>query len=187
MWASCGLHGRERILALAAAVLLAGCAAPGRPGAGTPAPAASGGAAPSIEIQLQPTEPPADIGAVERYAWMSVVQLGEAYESGDVDGFLSRVSRGFYRGYPALEGALRQLVAETTSRRVVVAVRGVETEDDRISVRAQWERVEVGRDGVSRARAGETVFLFLRSDTSLRLLDFRGDVPFGIEGIPGLP
>jgi len=40
-----------------------------------------------------------------------------------------------------------------------------------------------GPDGSVDARHGETEFLFLKSDTSLRLLDYRGDAPFAIEGI----
>lgn len=165
----------------ATAALLVACAAPGGPPQSAPAPSAS----PAGRLRQQ--DPPADLGAVERYAWQSVIQLGEAYASGDVDGFLGRVSRGFYRGYPALEIALRALVADTTNRSAVVAVSEVALEGDRVSVRAQWERTLRRRDGVQQTVAGETVFHFLKSETSLRLLDFRGDVPFGIEGLPALP
>lgn len=176
------LHPLERILALCcAATWLAACAAPGTPGPATPSPA------PPAQGRLQPTQPPADIGTVERYAWLAVVQLGEAYQAGDVEGFLNRVSRGFYRGYPALESALRKLVGETTERSATVAVRDVAAEGDRVSVRAQWERSLVRRGGSPEHLAGETVFLFLRSETSLRLLDYRGDAPFGIEELSGLP
>jgi hypothetical protein len=170
-------------LVLAAASLI-GCAAPGSPTAGA---AADATAAARPESRLRQEPPPADLGVVERYAWQTVIQLAEAYGSGDVDGFLARVSRGFYRGYPALESALRALVGETTSRSAVVAVREVALDGDRVSVRAQWERTIVWRNGVPQIREGQTTFYFLRSDTSLRLLDFRGDVPFGIEGIPALP
>lgn len=162
---------------------LIGCAAPA---ATTPAPAAGPVAVPA-ESRLRPTDPPADLGPVERYAWRSVVQLGDALASGDVNGFLGRVSRGFYRGYPALEQALQALVGATTRRSVVVAVNRVTVEEERVSVRARWERSATGADGVPRARAGETEFLFLKSETSLRLIDFRGDAPFGIEGVPALP
>lgn len=171
--------GRALILAAAAASLLA-CAAPSAPGPAATAPQGQPGP------RLQRTDPPADLGPVERYAWQAVIQLGEAYAAGDIDGFLSRVSRGFYRGYPALESALRVHLEGTTARSVVVAVDGVTTEGERISVAARWERGST-RAGTSQVLAGTTVFLFLRSDTSLRLLDFRGAAPFGIEGIPELP
>ena len=174
--------GRALLLAAAAASLLLACAAPSPPVPAAPElPQAQPGA------RLRPTYPPADLGAVERYAWQAVIQFGEDYAAGNLDGFLGRVSRGFYRGYPALEASLRRIVGETTSRSVVVAVRDVVTEADRDSVRAQWERSLVRRDGVPETVAGESVFLFLRSDTSLRLLDYRGDAPFGIEGSPALP
>ena len=172
--------GRALILAAAAASLLA-CAAPSAPGPSSTAPQGQQGP------RLQRTDPPADLGAVERYAWQAVIQLGEAYAAGDIDGFLGRVSRGFYRGYPALESALRAHLEGTTARSVVVAVDGVTTEGDRVSVSARWERSLARRDGAAQLLSGTTVFLFLRSDTSLRLLDYRGDPPFGIEGIPELP
>jgi hypothetical protein len=171
----------------AVAVSLIACAAPETPTPGTAADATGSSASARPASRLRQEPPPADLGAVERYAWQTVIQLAEAYESGDVDGFLARVSRGFYRGYPALESALRALVGETTRRSAVVAVREVALDGDRVSVRAQWERTIVRRDGVPQLLEGQTTFYFLRSDTSLRLLDFRGDVPFGIEGIPALP
>lgn len=172
--------GRALVLAATAASLLA-CAAPSGPGPGATAPQGQPAA------QFRQTAPPADLGAVERYAWQAVIQLGEAYAAGDVDGFLGRVSRGFYRGYPALESALRAHLEGTTARSAVVAVDGVTTEGDRVGVAARWESVITRAGGTSQRLSGRTDFLFLRSDTSLRLLDFRGDVPFGIEAIPELP
>lgn len=173
-------------LAAAASGILA-CAAPVKPPP-APAPTAAAPAAPAAPVfTLRRTDPPGDLGAVERYAWLAVIQLGDAFASGDVDGFLARVSRGFYRGYPALESALRTLVADTTNRSVVVAVGAVALDGDRVSVRARWERILTRGDGVPQMLAGETTFHFLKSDTSLRLLDFQGDVPFGIEGIPAAP
>jgi hypothetical protein len=172
--------GRALFLAAATASLLA-CAAPSAPGPAAPSPQGQQGP------RLQRTAPPADLGAVERYAWLAVIQLGEAYAAGDMDGFLGRVSRGFYRGYPALEIALRAHLGGTTARSAVVAVDGVTTEGERVSVGARWERGITRTDGTAQLLSGTTDFLFLRSDTSLRLLDFRGDAPFGIEGIPELP
>ena len=174
--------GRALLLAAAAASLLLACAAPSPPVPAAPElPQAQPGA------RLRPTYPPADLGAVERYAWQAVIQFGEDYAAGNLDGFLGRVSRGFYRGYPALESALRAHLEGTTSRSVVVAVDGVAAEGERVSVSARWERSLARRDGAAQLLSGTTVFLFLRSETSLRLLDFRGDPPFGIEGILELP
>jgi hypothetical protein len=174
------------ILAGVASSLIA-CAAPENRTAGSAADVAASPAPARPASRLRQEPPPADLGAVERYAWQTVIQLADAYASGDVDGFLGRVSRGFYRGYPALESGLRALVGNTTSRSAVVAVREVALDGDRVSVRTQWERTLVRRDGVPETKEGQTTFYFLKSDTSLRLLDFRGDVPFGIEGVPALP
>jgi hypothetical protein len=180
-----GLAPRDTALVFAAAAAsLLACATPGEPG---PASAPPAPAAAQAESRLRPAPPPAELGSVERFAWQAVIQLGEAYAAGDVDGFLARVSRGFYRGYPALETALHALVRDTTSRSAVVAVQAVALEGERVSVRALWERRLVPRNGAPQFLAGETVFYFLRSETSLRLLDFRGDVPFGIQGIPAVP
>ena len=172
--------GRTLILAATAASLLS-CAAPAAPGPAASEPRGQ------PAVRLRQTEPPADLGIAERYAWQAVIQLGAAYAGGDIDGFLARVSRGFYRGYPALESALRAHLEGTLSRSVAVAVDGVTTESERVSVSARWERSLERGDGTAQLLTGTTVFLFLRSDTSLRLLDFRGDPPFGIEGIPELP
>jgi hypothetical protein len=120
---------------------------------------------------------------VERFAWQRVTEYATAFTAGDTAGFMDRVSRGFYRGYTTLEKSLKQLVDDSTERTAVIAVRKISSEDGRVSVRAQWTRSVRRRDGTVQAGAGETEFLFLKSDTSLRLLDFRGDPPFGIAGI----
>jgi hypothetical protein len=120
---------------------------------------------------------------VERFAWQQVVHLGEAFAAGDVEGFLARVSRGFYRSYGTLERSLKDLLMNSRAQSAVVAIRQVSEEEGRVSVRAEWTRSVTFPDGSVDARRGETVFLFLKSDTSLRLLDYRGDAPFAIDGI----
>lgn len=171
-----------RVLALPAAAgfLLGACAGAPRPGPG-PAPRATE-TRPHVP-NLVPVAPPADLGTVERFAWQQVVQLGEAFAAGDAEGFLAKVSRGFYRSYTTLETSLRALLDDSKARDAVVAVRAVTEEEGRVSVRAEWTRSVTRGDGSLDARHGETVFLFLRSDTSLRLLDYRGDPPFAIDGI----
>jgi len=177
------LLGALRVFALpaAAALLLGACAGATQPGAGAPLslPAA---VKPQVP-QLVPTQPPPDLGSVERFAWQQVVQLGEAFAAGDVEGFLARVSRGFYRSYGTLESSLKDLLANSRARSAVVAIRQVTEEEGRVSVRTEWTRSVTFPDGSVDARRGETVFLFLKSDTSLRLLDYRGDAPFAIDGI----
>lgn len=172
---------RASALTAGAALLLAACA-----GAPQPGPAASSAPPAAVQAQipnLQPTEQPTDLGAVERFAWQQVVSLGEAFAAGDVEGFLAKVSRGFYRSYSTLEGSLTRLMANSTARAAVVAVRLVTEEEGRVSVRAEWTRSVTLPGGGVDVRHGETVFLFLKSDSSLRLLDYRGDAPFGIDGI----
>ncbi len=169
------------MLPAATAFLLGACAGATQPrsGAAVPPSAESKPQAP----KLAPTVPPADLGTVERFAWQQVVQLGDAFAAGDAEGFLAKVSRGFYRSYTTLETSLKALIADSTSSGAVVAVRAVTEEEGRVSVRAEWARSVTRRDGSVDARRGETVFLFLKSDTSLRLLDYRGDPPFAIDGI----
>jgi hypothetical protein len=175
--------GTLRALALpaVAAALLGACAAPGQSG-----PVAS--IAPQVASKPQipvlvPTTPPPDLGSVERFAWQQVVLLGDSFADGDIDGFLSRVSRGFYRNFSTLESSLRELLGSARARTAVVAVRQVLEEDGKVSVKAEWTRSVTAADGSVEARFGTTVFLFLKSDTSLRLLDYRGDPPFAISGI----
>jgi len=172
---------RNAVLPVLVVMLLGGCAGVTRSGSG--AAALPPAAAKPKQPALVPTSPPSDLGAVERFAWQQVVQLGDAFASGDIGGFLSRVSRGFYRGYSALELSLKALLENSSARAAVVAVRLVAEEEGRVSVRAAWTRSVTLPDGRVDARQGETVFLFLKSDTSLRLLDYRGDAPFGIDGI----
>ncbi len=181
MASSLGARGvLGRVLAgLAGVALLGGCAAAPSPGPGGQVAAPE----PARLARLVATPPPPDLGTVERYAWMGVVQLGEDFAAGNADAFLARISSGFYRGYPALEAAIRTLFAATSAREVVVAVREVSSEGDRVSVRAEWSRTLSREGGAPEQLRGETVFLFLRSETSLRLLDYRGAAPFGIEGI----
>jgi hypothetical protein len=174
-------------LCAAAALALGACAGAVQPGAGSATPPAAAVGQPvrreSPLPRLTPTVPPSDLGPIERFAWQQVVQLGAAFAAGDADDFLARVSRGFYRGYSTLESSLKQLLAESSARGAVVAVRQVTAEEGRISVRAEWTSSVTRRDGSVAARYGETVFIFLKSDQSLRLLDFRGDAPFAIGGI----
>lgn len=165
-----------------AAMFLLGACAP----ASQTSPGAAGVPATSAQAplpRLTPTLPPADLDAPGRFAWQQVMNLGDAFAAGDADAFLAKVSRGFYRGYTTLETSLRQLLTGATARTAVVAIREVAEEDGRVSVKAEWTRSVTRRDGGVDARHGETVFLFLKSDTSLRLLDYRGDAPFGIDGI----
>ena len=172
---------RAIAFALLGAPLLGACAGANQPVAGvavTPRETVK----PQVP-RLAPTQPPSDLGAVERFAWQQVVQLAESFAAGDVPGFLARVSRGFYRGYSTLESSLEALLAKSSARTAVVAIRMVAEEEGRVSVRAEWTRSVTMPDGSVDARHGETVFLFLRSDTSLRLLDYRGDAPFAIAGI----
>ena len=175
--------GALRVFALpgAAALLLGGCAGTTQPGPDAPT-------APPAAVQrevpkLVPTDPPSDLGAVERFAWQQVVQLGATFAAGDVEGFLARVSRGFYRSYTALESSLTALLKDSRSRAAVLAIRLVTEEEGRVSVRAEWTSSVTRSDGSVEARHGQTVFLFLKSDTSLRLIDYRGDAPFAIPGI----
>lgn len=172
-------------LPVAAALLVGACAA----GVGQPGPAPVVAVAPPPAPtrppipRLTPTVPPADLGTVERDAWQTVVELGESFAAGDATAFLSKVSRGFYRGYGTLESSLRALLDDTRSCAAVVAVRKAAQEDGRISVTAEWTRSVTRRDGTVDAWHGETVFFLLNSGNSLRLLDYRGDAPFAIEGI----
>lgn len=177
---------RGLLAAVTTAFFLGGCAAApvvdGGVNAGSGAAPAAARQPESPRQRLVPTEPPGDLGVVERFAWQRVVELGEAFTAGDAEGFLGKVSRGYYRGYATLEGSLRALFGDSTARAAVVAVRSVASDDGRVSVRARWTSSVTRRDGRVEAGAGETEFLFLRSDTSLRLLDYRGDAPFAIDG-----
>jgi hypothetical protein len=178
---------RAFALPATAALMLGACAGAAQPGSGpsAPGPAAVQQRAPMqapLPI-LTPTVPPSDLDPIKRFAWQQVVQLGDAFAAGDVEGFLARVSRGFYRGYGLLEASLKKLLADSSARGAVVAVRQVTEDTGRVSVRAEWTRSVTRRDGSVEARHGETEFLFLKSDTSLRLLDYRGDAPFAIAGI----
>jgi len=172
---------RVFVLPVTLGLLLGACAGAPRPGSGqSMSPAAA--VKPQVP-QLVSTQPPAEMAAVERFAWQQVVQLGEAFAAGDVAGFLAKVSRGFYRGYGVLENELTTLLANSRARAAVVAIRMVAQEEGRVSVRAEWTRSVTLPDGSVDTRHGETVFFFLKSDTSLRLLDYRGDAPFAINGI----
>jgi len=177
-----------RTFALSAigALMLGACAGTSQPGPEPPTPG-SAAARPPVPVQaplpaLKPTVPPPDLDPVQRFAWQQVVQLGDAFAAGDVEGFLTRVSRGFYRGYSRFEASLRKLLGDSSARSAVVAIRQVSEDSGRVSVRAEWTRSVTRRDGSVEARYGETEFLFLKSDTSLRLLDYRGAAPFAIEG-----
>lgn len=172
---------RALSMSAVAALLLVACA-----GAPQPEPRASASSPEPAQQQvpkLVPTVQPANLDAVKRFAWQQVVQLGESVAAGDAEGFLARVSRGFYRNYSVLEGALKTFLANTSARSVVVAISMVAEEEGRVSVTAKWTRTSTEPGGGEDARYGETVFLFLKSDTSLRLLDYRGDAPFALEGI----
>ena len=179
-------HGVAAAAALALGVVA--CAGPGQDrgsGAGSgaaivaAAPAAARGGPPS----LTPSPRPASIGVVERFAWQTVEQLGEALATGDTMGFLGKVSNGFYKGFARLDASLTDLVARSSKRAVVVAVRDVTVDGERVSVRAEWTTDFAMGSGERLVGSGETTFLFLKNEMALRLLDYRGDAPFGIPGI----
>ncbi len=176
--------GALRVFALpvVAASLLGACASAIQPASETskaPPPAAAKQPIP----RLVPSDQPANLGDIERFAWQQVSQLGASFAAGDVAGFLAKVSPGFYRGYGTLETSLKALMAKTSDRAAVVAIRLVTEEEGKVSVSAEWTRSVRYPDGSVDARHGETVFLFHKGDKTLRLLDYRGDAPFAIDGI----
>ena len=184
VWSVSARLPRLTALAAFAAFSLVACAGAPPPSAPAAAPAAAPVPTSPVPLpRLVPSDPPAELGAIERFAWQRVMELGAAFAAGDAEGFLSKVSRGFYRGYAALEVSLKALLADSAERTAIVAVRQVTTEDGRVSVRAQWTSSITRRNGTVQAASGETEFLFLKNDTSLRLLDYRGAAPFAIEGI----
>lgn len=176
---------RTFLFPVAAALLTgvcAGCA--GQPGPGSVVEAAPSPTSMRPQIpRLKPTVQPADLGVMERDAWQMVVELGEAFNTGDATAFLSKVSRGFYRGYGTLENSLRALLDDARTSGAVVAVRSAVQDEGRVSVTAEWTCSVTRRDGTIGSWHGETSFLFLNSGNTLRLLDYRGDAPFAIEGI----
>lgn len=172
-----GSRLRNLAVALVAASQLGACAGVLPPGEAAPA------AVRSSLPRLVPTSPPEQLGTVERFAWQLVVALGDALASGDVDGFLGKVSPGFYRGYANLDLSVRTLIADSSSRTVVVAVRDVSIEEERVLVNAQWTGSFTHPDGSVTAKFGETTFVLLKNEKSLRLLDYHGAPPFAIEGI----
>ena len=168
-------------LPVAATLLLGACA-----GTTQPAPSVSKAPPEAVQPQVQklvPTQPPAELGTIERFAWQQVVGLGAAFAAGDVEAFLAKVSLGFYRNYNTLGSSLKLLLENSRAHAAVVAVRLVTVEEGKVNVRAEWTRSVTLPDGRVDARHGETVFLFFQSDTSLRLFDYRGDAPFAIDGI----
>jgi len=175
--------GALRMFALPAiaAFLLGACAVATQPGPGASTALPTAGK--QLVPKLVPTQPPPDLGPVKRFAWQQVVRLGEAFAAGDVEGFLAGVSRGFYRNYSVLESSLKALLANSNGRAAVVAVSLVEEEEGKVSVTAEWTRSVTLPDGRVDARHGKTVFLYLKSDRSLRLMDYRGDAPFALDGI----
>lgn len=172
---------RGVVLPATAALLLGACAVATQPGSGIPTATLTEATRPVPK--LVPTQPPSDLSAVKRLAWQEVVQLGESFAAGDAEGFLANVSRGFYRSYSVLESSLKALLANSSARSAVVAIGLIAEEEGRVSVTAEWTRSVTSPDGRVDARHGETVFLFLRSDASLRLIDYRGDAPFALAGI----
>lgn len=132
---------------------------------------------------LTSTTPPKDLGMVERYGWQTVEQMREAYVAADAAAFLTKVSRGFYRGYGNLESSLQHLFAVAARIDLAIAIQEVATEEDKVSVRVKWNRSWAMKDGSVAPLAGESVLIFLRTDGTLRLIDYRKDPLFGLEGI----
>lgn len=132
---------------------------------------------------LAPTTPPANMGAVERFGWQTVEQMRDSFVRGEASSFLAKVSRGFYRGYPAIETSLENTFAKAATIDLAIAIQEVIAEEDKVSVRIKWNRSLELRGGTMEYLAGESVLLFLKADNTLRLIDYRKDPIFGLEGL----
>jgi hypothetical protein len=119
---------------------------------------------------------------VERFGWQTVEQMRDAFEALDAPAFLAKVSRGFYRGYANLEGALGKTFAGRPRIELAIAIREVTAGDDKVNVLVRWNRTTTPQEGPVQAVSGETQLIFLKTEGALRLIDFRKDSLFGLAG-----
>jgi hypothetical protein len=127
------------------------------------------------QVQLAPTQRRRS-GAVERFAWQQVVNLA-SLAAGDVEGFLPK-SRAFYRITARSRNPHHASDPFERPDAVVAVAPTVMKEGQRQSRRTRTVTLPVWQRRRGAARGS-----LLRSDTSLRLLDYRGDPPFAIDGI----
>lgn len=139
-------------------------------------------APPTALPPITPTKPPASIGMVERFGWQTVEQMRDAFVAGDAPAFLSKVSRGFYRGYANLETALGKTFAGRPQVELVIAIREVTADEDKVNALVRWNRTITPREGPAQLLSGETQLVFLKTEGALRLIDYRKGSLFGLSG-----
>lgn len=131
---------------------------------------------PSLEQSQRP------LSLTERFVQQNIYKMRDLFVAGDVSGFMRNVSNGFYRGYVKLERGLRETLRKASQISLQVTLDDVQMEDEKVIVRIRWNRSLFNKEtGRMEETSGESVLIFLKAET-IRLIDYRKDPPFGIEG-----
>ena len=153
---------RTAITALCAGFILASC--------GTAPPVSS-------PANSQSRAVPSDLE--ERFVYQMVFSLRDSFVSRDGASFMKHVSEGFYLGRERLARNLEAEFVATGEDTLDVDIIEVIVDDPRVTAVVSWARRPAG--GGAPSKAGTTELIFQKGDT-LSLVNFHGDVLFGITG-----
>ena len=129
------------------------------------------------EVQLTPSSA---MGLTERFVQQTIFDMRDHIMSGNVTGFMQKVSNGFYRGYSRLEDNLRETLKSGGPISLQVTIGAITEEEGKVTADIVWESSRTV-SGEEEKSAGKSVLIFRKGNT-VSLLDFRRDVPFGIKG-----
>lgn len=164
--------GRAEVKIVCAVLCLfvaSGCRSVGElPQPGSPAPA-------------EPVTASAAMGLTERFVEQTIFDMRDLMMSGNITGFMQKVSNGFYRGYARLEDNLRETLKDGGRISLEVTIGAITVEEGKVTAEIDWESSRAVSDDEVEKDRGKSVLIFRKGNT-ISLLDFRKDVPFGIKG-----
>lgn len=138
----------------------------------------------TVQKAPEPLSPPPQktFDLQHRFVQQKIFILRDAFVAGDIRGFMSHVSKGFYQGHTRLENSFREFQQRARGISLRVTVEDIQLEEEKSTAVIRWTRSAVDKaTKLRREVRGETILIFHNTD-KLRLLDFRKDPIFGLGG-----
>jgi hypothetical protein len=113
-------------------------------------------------------------------ALSAFAQMREAYEARDLSGTLKDVSPDFKKSYADLENNLRKEMERYPKVALEVGVDRVVEIDNFVRVIFHWSGTWTDKDGATHEARGNCTYIYQDTGSSMVLVDYIGDSPFGI-------
>ncbi len=113
-------------------------------------------------------------------ALSAFAQMREAYEARDLSGTLKGVSQDFKKSYADFSSSLRKEMDLYPKVALEIGVDRVVEVDNFVRVVFHWSGTWTDKEGGSHQARGNCTYIYQDTGSSMVLVDFIGDSPFGV-------